>query len=48
VVGREGRGRWLPRTSAGLEASKASRPAPIPEVLAPVAKSRAASPAGAR
>jgi dihydropyrimidinase len=48
VVGRAGRGRWLPRTSAGLEAFKAVRPAPIPEDPAPAAKSRAAAPAGAR
>jgi dihydropyrimidinase len=46
VVGREGRGRWLPRTSAGLETFRASRAAPIPEAPAP--KPRAAAPAGAR
>jgi dihydropyrimidinase len=45
VVGREGRGQWLPRTSAGLEAFRASRPEPIPEAPAP--KPRAAA-AGAR
>jgi dihydropyrimidinase len=30
VVGREGRGRWLPRTSAGLQSARSPVPAPPP------------------
>ncbi len=48
VVGREGRGRWLPRTSAGLEAFRATRAAPAAETPAPTPRQRAAAPAGAR
>jgi dihydropyrimidinase len=48
VVGREGRGRWLPRTSAGLESYRASRAAPIAEAPASTPRPRPAAPAGAR
>jgi dihydropyrimidinase len=48
VVGREGRGRWLPRTSAGLEAFRASKAAPAAGAPAPAPRPRAAQPAGAR
>ena len=49
VVGREGRGQWLPRTTAGLEAARTPAPAPRPPDL-PVRPPRArpARPAGAR
>jgi dihydropyrimidinase len=49
VVGREGRGRWLPRTTAGLQAFRPSTPAAsATEAPAPAARPRAAAPAGAR
>jgi dihydropyrimidinase len=49
VVGREGRGRWLPRTSAGLESSRASSsPAPASEPPAAPARPRAERPVAAR
>jgi dihydropyrimidinase len=47
VVGREGRGKWLPRTSAGLLASAPS-PAPPPEASAATQRPRVKRPAGAR
>jgi dihydropyrimidinase len=48
VVGREGRGRWLPRTSAGLQGSRTPAPAPAPPVAPSASRPRAARPAGAR
>jgi dihydropyrimidinase len=49
VVGREGRGRWLPRTTAGLEAFRATRASvPATESPTPAPRPRAAAPAGAR
>ena len=49
VVGREGRGQWLPRTTAGLEASRAPAPAPSPpDTPTSSPRSRAARPVGAR
>jgi dihydropyrimidinase len=49
VVGREGRGKWLPRTTAGLEASRTPSPAPPPpDMPAASPRSRAARPVGAR
>jgi dihydropyrimidinase len=49
VVGREGRGRWLPRTTAGLEASRrAPSVAASSEAPAESPRSRAARPVGAR
>ncbi|HEX6474969.1 MAG TPA: amidohydrolase family protein, partial [Candidatus Limnocylindria bacterium] len=48
VVGREGRGLWLPRTTAGLQASRASASPPAPPVPPTVSRARAAHPAGAR
>jgi len=49
VVGREGRGQWLHRTTAGLESSRARSPAP-PATDIPTAapRSRAARPVVAR
>jgi dihydropyrimidinase len=48
VVGREGRGKWLARTSAGLQAS-APTPAPAPqEAPAAAPRPRVKRPAGAR
>jgi dihydropyrimidinase len=48
VVGREGRGRWLPRTTAGLEPSRTpSSPLP-PEPPAAPPRPRAARPVAAR
>ena len=49
VVGREGRGQWLPRTTAGLEAVRTPSPAPPPpDAPAASPRSRAARPVGAR
>ena len=48
VVGREGRGVWLPRTSAGLQATRAPAPAPAPPVPPRAPRERAPRPAGAR
>jgi formylmethanofuran dehydrogenase subunit A len=49
VVGREGRGQWLPRTSAGLESS-AAEPSAIRTSRSPLSPPRAVElePAGAR
>jgi len=48
VVGREGRGQWLPRTTAGLEASRAPSPAPPqPDTRAASPRPRAERPVGA-
>jgi dihydropyrimidinase len=48
VVGSEGRGKWLPRTSAGLQTSAPS-PAPLPpEAQAATPRPRVKRPAGAR
>jgi dihydropyrimidinase len=38
VVGREGRGRWLPRTSAGLQSAPSPVPAPPPRVVTTAAR----------
>ena len=43
VVGREGRGQWLPRTTAGLEASRAPSPAPPQPDTPPRLRARAPS-----
>jgi dihydropyrimidinase len=48
VVGREGRGRWLPRTSAGLQGSRTPAPAPALPAAPSALRPRAARPAGAR
>jgi dihydropyrimidinase len=49
VVGREGRGQWLHRTTAGLESSRARSPAPpAPDTPTTAPPSRAARPVGAR
>jgi dihydropyrimidinase len=49
VVGREGRGQWLPRTTAGLAESRAEWSAPPPpDVTAPAPRPRAERPVGAR
>jgi hypothetical protein len=49
VVGREGRGEWLARTSAGLEASRAPSPEPsLPDIPTASPRSRGARPVGAR
>jgi dihydropyrimidinase len=49
VIGREGRGQWLPRTTAGLEASRASSPAPAqPDTRSGSPRPRAERPVGAR
>jgi dihydropyrimidinase len=49
VVGREGRGQWLPRTTAGLESSRPAFPPPPPSETSPASpRSRAARPVGAR
>ena len=49
VVGREGRGQWLPRTTAGLEASRAPSPAPAqPDTRTASPRPRAERPVGAR
>jgi hypothetical protein len=49
VVGREGRGKWLPRTTAGLEASRAPSPAPAqPDPRSASPRPRAERPVGAR
>jgi len=49
VVGREGRGQWLPRTTAGLEASRTAAPAsPRPDTPTASPRSRAERPVGAR
>jgi dihydropyrimidinase len=45
VVGREGRGQWLPRTAAGLQAPHTAPPAPAPPTAA---RARSPRPAGAR
>jgi len=48
VVGREGRGQWLHRTTAGLEASRSPAPAPpSPDTPAVSPRTRAARPVGA-
>jgi hypothetical protein len=49
VTGREGRGVWLPRTSAGLQPGSAqTRATSTPEPLAEPAPPRAARPVAAR
>ena len=49
VVGREGRGQWLPRTTAGLEAARTPAPAPRPPDLpAEPPRARPPRPAGVR
>jgi dihydropyrimidinase len=48
VVGREGRGQWLPRTTAGLQAPRTVAPLPAPPPAATAARERAKRPAGAR
>jgi dihydropyrimidinase len=48
VVGREGRGQWLPRTSAALQGSRTQAAAPAPPVAPSAPRPRAARPAGAR
>ena len=49
VVGREGRGQWLPRTTAGLEASRTPAPAPPqPDTRSASPRPRAERPVGAR
>jgi dihydropyrimidinase len=45
VVGREGRGKWLPRTTAGLQPSRT--PAPAPDTTGKAPRPRA-EPVGAR
>jgi dihydropyrimidinase len=49
VVGHEGRGQWLPRTTAGLEASRAPSAPPAPSTTPTASpRSRAPRPVGAR
>ena len=48
VVGREGRGKWLSRTGAGLQASASPPASPPPEASAAPSRPRAKRPAGAR
>jgi dihydropyrimidinase len=48
VVGREGRGQWLPRTTAGLQAQRTPPPAPAPPGPPAKPRQRAPRPAGAR
>ena len=48
VVGREGRGQWLPRTTAGLQAQRTSPPAASPPLPPAASRQRAPRPAGAR
>jgi dihydropyrimidinase len=48
VVGREGRGQWLPRTTAGLHRQRTPPPTPAPPVPAAKSRPRAPRPAGAR
>jgi hypothetical protein len=48
VVGREGRGKWLPRTTAGLQAQRTPPPAAAPPGPPAKPRQRAPRPAGAR
>jgi hypothetical protein len=48
VVGREGRGQWLPRTTAGLQVQRTPPPAPAPPGPPAKPRQRAPRPAGAR
>ena len=48
VVGREGRGQWLPRTTAGLQARRTPPPTPAPPGPPATPRQRAPRPAGAR
>jgi dihydropyrimidinase len=48
VVGREGRGQWLPRTTAGLQAPRTPPPAAAPPTPPPAPRQRSKRPAGAR
>jgi len=48
VVGREGRGQWLPRTTAGLQAQRMPPPTPAPPSPPVTPRQRAPRPAGAR
>ena len=48
VVGREGRGQWLPRTTAGLQAQHTPPPTPTPPVPPAKSRQRTPRPAGAR
>jgi formylmethanofuran dehydrogenase subunit A len=48
VVGREGRGKWLSRTGAGLQALGPTPTPPPPEAPAATSRPRVKRPAGAR
>jgi dihydropyrimidinase len=48
VVGREGRGQWLPRTTAGLQAQRTPHPMPAPPGTPAKPRPRAQRAAGAR
>jgi dihydropyrimidinase len=48
VVGREGRGQWLPRTTAGLQVPRTPSPATAPPTPPAAPRQRTKRPAGAR
>jgi dihydropyrimidinase len=48
VTGREGRGQWLPRTSAGLQAPRTPPPVPVPEAPPAAPRQRSKRTPGAR